>query len=408
MTPSPLLDWLYATQQFGFKLGLDNTKKLLRQFKAYPAPGVKVIHVAGTNGKGSTCAMMESVARASGIRTGLFTSPHLVDFRERMRVNGEMIPAASLERHLDALKELVSTWDQHPTFFELTLALALKHFKESQVELIILETGLGGRLDATNAVPKDVAVLTPIGYDHMQWLGDTLEKIAAEKAGIIAENKPAVTAAQKPEAMDIIEQIAGERRSPLTEVTAPLLGYHIPLEGAHQQENAALAAAALNALGVELRTDCVAYGLSHVEWPGRFERIRQDFILDGAHNTHAVPTLISTWKNLYGDRKTSLVFSAVSDKDIREVLSGVSALADSIHFAPMSSPRALPTEDMPALLPASYVGAIHVHRKLEQALADARQEAARQGLPALVTGSLYLVGEVKGLLSATETRPTAQ
>lgn len=408
MDYNALLDWLYSTQMFGFKLGLENPKRLLRQFRANPAPGVKVVHVAGTNGKGSTCAMMESIARTAGYRTGLFTSPHLVDYRERIRVNGEMIPLDALGVLLAEIQDLAKDWEHHPTFFELSLAIALKHFKNAGAEILFLETGMGGRLDATNAVAKDVAVLTPIGMDHTQWLGDTLASIAAEKADIIAEGKPVLTARQKPEAMDIIEQVADERRAPLTEVTEPLQGYGLALEGTHQQENAALATAALHALGLDLRADIVAHGLRNVQWPGRFERIGNDFILDGAHNEHAIPTLLNTWKEQFGDRKTSLVFSAVADKDIRPVLAAVSTLADSLHFAPIDSPRALPLDQFAGLVPDSFAGSVHIHSSLSQALENARQDAALKGLPALVTGSLYLIGEVKGLLEKKQTRSTAQ
>lgn len=403
-----LLDWLYSTQMFGFKLGLDNPKRLLRQFKANPALGVKVVHVAGTNGKGSTCAMAESIARAAGYRTGLFTSPHLMDFRERIRVNGEMIPQDALAELLTNIKEIAASWAHHPTFFELALALALKHFKNSQVEIIFLETGMGGRLDATNAVAKDIAVLTPIGMDHAQWLGETLTKIAEEKADIIAEGKPVITSLQAPEVMEIIEQVADERRSPLTLVSEALKGYGIALEGAHQEENAALATTALHALGLDLRTDIVAQGLRDVRWPGRFESVGKDFILDGAHNTHAIPALINAWKNKFGDRRTSVVFSAVADKDIRPVLDALCPLADSLHFAPIDSPRALPVEEFPEMLPASYTGGIHVHTSLDQALTAAKLEAREKNLPALVCGSLYLIGEVKGIFEKKQTRRTAQ
>ena len=155
MTYSEALEWLYSTQNFGIKLGLDAPKKLLRQFLANPSRNTKVVHVAGTNGKGSTCAMVDSLARATGMRCGLFTSPHLIDFCERIQVNGEMIPEAKVLEHLISLKAMVADWPQHPTFFEITLVIAMKYFKEMECELIILETGMGGRLDATTAVPAE-------------------------------------------------------------------------------------------------------------------------------------------------------------------------------------------------------------------------------------------------------------
>lgn len=406
----PLLDWLFSTQLFGYKLGLENIKKLLSQLKAYPRTGVKVLHVAGTNGKGSTCAMAESIARACGIRTGLFTSPHLIDFRERIRINGEMISPETLNQRLQEIQELVHTWEPHPTFFELTLALAMKHFYESGVELIILETGLGGRLDATNAVPKDVAVLTPIGLDHTQWLGNSLSLIGQEKADIIAPHKPIITAAQKPEVMNIIACLANERRAPLQEITSPLLGYRLSLEGAHQQENAALAVAALEALNIPMRTESVAWGLSHVKWEGRFELLGTEYILDGAHNTHALPTLLKTWRDKFSDATTPIVFSAVDDKDVSGILNLLSPLAESFHFAPMSSPRALSPEELVRRLPSQYTEQVFTYESLNEALAQAsaRRKEQKRIPPVLITGSLYLVGEVKALWDQIPIRPTNQ
>ena len=196
MNYSEALEWLYSTQFFGIKLGLENPKRLLREYLAYPPRRTKVIHVAGTNGKGSTCAFIESVARATGTRTGLFSSPHLVRYNERIRVSGVEIDDDEIASHLTALRELVAEWESHPTFFELSLALALKHFSERGCELVILETGMGGRLDATTAVPADVAVLTPISLDHQQWLGETIAEIAAEKAAIIVPRKKVFSSPQ--------------------------------------------------------------------------------------------------------------------------------------------------------------------------------------------------------------------
>ena len=240
MNVSAALDWLFSTQFFGIKLGLDNTRKLLAAAGA-DRINATVVHVAGTNGKGSTCAMIEALARAQGYVTGLFTSPHLVDFSERIRVNGDMITPDALAEEISFLKQLAEGWEQPPTFFELALAVALRHFRKNSANFIILETGLGGRLDATNAVPKDIAVLAPIGLDHQQYLGDTLEEIAAEKAAIIAPGKPSVTAVQHPGVMAVIERTAQNRRSPLTIARADRKTPIPSLPGAHQRENAALA-----------------------------------------------------------------------------------------------------------------------------------------------------------------------
>lgn len=402
------IDWLFGTQQFGIKLGLENPRRLLREFCAFPAHGVKVVHVAGTNGKGSVCAMIDAVARASGLRSGLFTSPHLVDYRERMRVNGEMIPEDTCAAYLTELRALAEALPVHPTFFEITLACALRWFGERGCELIVLETGMGGRFDATNAVPKDVAVITPVGLDHMQWLGDTLGQIAAEKAGILQEGVPAVCAAQEEEALKVIEQAANQTRvSKLEVVSAPLLGYALALTGEHQKYNAALALAALHAARVPLSPESVRFGLARTSWPGRFERLADDppLILDGAHNPHAAKVLAHTWHDQFGTRMATLVFGAVESKDVAGVLTELAPLAARIFLVPVDSPRGLPVDSLRGVL-ASLPGApaAEEFNALEEALHVARAGAN----PVLVAGSLFLVGQARALLTSGHFQRSSQ
>src|SRR5437016_8505154 len=203
------LGWLYSLQRFGIKLGLQNIQRLIAELHV-DLSDARVIHVAGTNGKGSVCAMIDSICRTQKYRTGLFISPHLVTFRERIRVNGKMISENEVAAGLTKIRKLVADWDPHPTFFEIATALALKHFAEAKIDIVVLETGLGGRLDATNAIQSDVAVITPIALDHEKWLGDSLEKIASEKAGIIKERRPVVSARQPAEAERVINLRAAE------------------------------------------------------------------------------------------------------------------------------------------------------------------------------------------------------
>ncbi|HZE12243.1 MAG TPA: Mur ligase family protein, partial [Chthoniobacterales bacterium] len=268
------LDWLFGTQRFGIKLGLENVRRLLRELKV-PGANQRIIHVAGTNGKGSVCAMIDSICRAAGYRTGLFISPHLVTYRERIRVNGEMIEPDEVATGLTALRDLVKAWNPHPTFFEITTALALVHFKKSECELIVLETGLGGRLDATNALTPVVSVITPIGLDHEKWLGHSLEAIAAEKAGIIKANVPVVSSPQDPAAEKVIRARAAECNAPLEVVAADYLSRRshakaddrrsdVALAGKHQQQNATLAVAALQAGDISVTDDAIARGLATV------------------------------------------------------------------------------------------------------------------------------------------------
>src|SRR5262249_50094846 len=249
------LAWLYGLQRFGIKLGLETIRRLLDQccsgvcvkrpaLAAANASTPKIIHVAGTNGKGSVCAMIDSICRAQGYRTGLFTSLHLVTFRERIRVNGEMISEGAVADGLTIIRDLIADWDPHPTFFEVTTALALKHFGDAEIDIAILETGLGGRLDATNALQSDVSVITPIALDHEKWLGDTLAEIAGEKAGIIKPAVPVISAPQQPEAEEVIRARAAECRSPIRFIHETYKRSPVALRGEYQKQNAAVAVAA--------------------------------------------------------------------------------------------------------------------------------------------------------------------
>jgi dihydrofolate synthase / folylpolyglutamate synthase len=388
------IDWLYSTQMFGIKLGLDGPRQLLKEFLAYPAHGVKVIHVAGTNGKGSTCAMIDSIARACGQRSGLFTSPHLIDFRERIKVTGKEIPEDECAAMLTKLRALCEQMEAHPTFFEITLVLAMRWFRHCECEIIVLETGMGGRLDATTAVPADVCVITPIGLDHQQWLGATLEEIAAEKAGIFLPGKPAISAPQDEAAYNVLEREANEKRAPLEFIDEPLLGYPMALAGEHQNWNAALAVAALHRMGIPLSSDSVGYGLRHVSWPGRFETIRPGIILDGAHNPQSATVLAATWRQQFGEIKPALVFSAVGGKDIRGILEILAPLAARIFLCPVDTPRAVSPAELAALVPHGTA-----QHEAFATFQEAFAAAQASGHPVLIAGSLFLVGEARAFLT---------
>ena len=403
MTYKESIDWLYSTQQFGIKLGLEQPRRLLRETLSFPKPGVKVIHVAGTNGKGSTCAIIDALARACGTRSGLFTSPHLIDYRERIQIGGIHISEQTCARYLTEIKEQVEQWEHHPTFFELTLAVAMRYFREKDCELIILETGMGGRLDATTAVPADVAVITPVAMDHAQWLGDTLDKVAAEKAGIIVPNKPVISSPQAPAAWSVIEQEANEQRSPLEFITEPLTGYSINLPGPHQRQNAAVAIQAAQKAGLPLNSDIVRQALTSVSWPGRFECIENTpIILDGAHNPHAAEALVETWKHEFPERKAHLIFGSVEDKDCNKVLDILATITEHIYLTAINSPRSLSTETLASSLPA-HAPAHSCH----EGLGDAIAAAGKSNCPILIAGSLFLIGQAKALLNEQDTPMTS-
>lgn len=401
MTYSEAITWLYSTQTFGIKLGLENPTRLLREYLAFPRHTTQVIQVAGTNGKGSTCAFIDSLARATGSRTGLFTSPHLVSYRERIQVNGRQMPEVDIAKGLSELRELVKEWEHHPTFFELTLALAMRYFYEQECELIILEVGMGGRHDATTAVPADVAVLAPIDLDHQQWLGDTLAKIAGEKSAIFREGKPAITAPQEDEAACIIEQTANQSRSPLTWITEPLRGYPLGILGEHQAINAAVALEALFAAGFQMNYDIVQAGLSKARHPGRFEIITSKegntTVLDIAHNPHATRSLVANLCKHFPDRKPDLIFGVAESKEVGPMLTMLTEVVGEIHFSPINSPRSTSGEVLLEATPASAKDHCQLHASLSSAL-----KACEKSPLTLVTGSAFLVGETKALLEKSE------
>lgn len=387
------VDWVYGTQLFGMKLGLESVGNLLTSL-GLPAGGQRFVHVAGTNGKGSVCAMADSVLREAGYRVGLFTSPHLVSYRERMLVGGEMAAEETVAAGLSRIRALVADWETHPTFFEITLALALLVFAEADVEVVVLETGMGGRLDATNVVTPAVSVITPVALDHTQWLGETLQLIAAEKAGIIKQGVPVVSAPQPPEVEGVLEAKAQECGVELLRVEDGYLG-ELGLAGAHQRVNAAVVLAALRAGGFEFSEEAAARGLASVIWRARFQRIGDRLVIDGAHNPAAAASLVATWREIFGDARATVVFGAVASKDVRGVLQLLGKIAGRWVFTGVNSVRSLPPAELAGLV---ATGSVTVVPDAQAALAEIREERDR----VLVCGSLFLAGEVLSLVEGGE------
>jgi dihydrofolate synthase / folylpolyglutamate synthase len=405
------LAWLYATQMFGIKLGLETTQRLLRGLRALEgrAPrdrattasqhsalqNRRIIHVAGTNGKGSVCAMINAICRAAGYRTGLFTSPHLISFRERIRVNGKMISEKEVARGLTTIHDLIHDWDPHPTFFEITTALAFQHFHDARCEIIVLETGMGGRLDATNAIAADVSVITPIALDHQKWLGHSLVEIAAEKAGIIKPGVPVICAAQKPEAAQIIKERAQECNSPLDVVTAPWTDSPVRLRGLHQKSNAALAVAAVRHLGFAFPDEVLARGLQSVEWPARFQIWNEQIVIDGAHNPAGVRPLVQTWREEYGDERATIVLAVLRDKNGPEMIDQLAPIASQFILPHIRSERAVRPVEL-----ASHISSITLVTPctITASAAEALSLAQNQSGLILITGSIHFAGEVLALL----------
>jgi len=407
MTYAEAIQFLYGLRWFGAKFGLENTLKLAA-LSGNPQSQLRFIHVAGTNGKGSTCAMLESIYRAAGLRVGLFTSPHLVSFRERIQVNRELISEADVVRLVGEMQLMFPEFpsDHHPTFFEVVTVMALCYFTGQKCDLVIWETGLGGRLDATNIVTPLASVITNIGFDHQQWLGETLTQIATEKAGIIKPGIPVVTAEAGSEALQVIARIAQEKRAPLTKAgqakrqsqagQTPAL----PLLGEHQRLNAALAVATIEALQEKLpvRADAIRIGLETVHWPGRLQLVKtpsgQAILLDGAHNVAGAESLRRAMEDHFPESRPALILGVLQDKDYRQICETVAPLAGHIVTVPVASERAAPPEALRDVCrhanPAAQVTAC-------PSLTDALSHVADDPF-VVITGSLYLVGEAMELL----------
>ncbi len=407
MTYSEAIQFLYDLCLFGARLGLESAFKLAAR-AGNPQDRLRFIHVAGTNGKGSTCAMLESMYRAAGWRVGLFTSPHLVAFGERIQVDRRVIPEADVVRLVSELRGWLKDFspEDHPTFFEVVTVLALRYFAEQRCELVIWETGLGGRLDATNIVTPLASVITNIQFDHQKWLGHTLDQIAFEKAGIIKPGVPVITAAERGHGLEVIAKVAREAASPLTVVEAadvnrpPLDTLHLPLRGEFQRTNAAVAVATARALAAQLPISdkVIAAGLSQVQWPGRLQLIRTAagrlLLLDGAHNVPGTEALIQELQAHFSQVRPTLVFGVLSDKDWQTMGPLLAKRAGRVLLAPVKSARGLPPDALaPVFQQANPAAPVRVCASLAEAL-----QAAADDPFVVITGSLYVIGEAMELL----------
>ncbi len=402
------VEFLNHLQWFGARLGLQNTSRLAH-LAGNPERELRFIHVAGTNGKGSTCAMLESIYRAAGFRVGLFISPHLISFRERMQVNRRMISELDVARLVKRMRPLLKTFstNDHPTFFEVVAVMALLYFAEQNCDLVIWETGLGGRLDATNIVTPVASVITNIQYDHQKWLGETLASIAAEKAGIIKPGIPIITAAEEAEALEVIENIAAEKHASLTRcdsrfvATASVgLAAATPLLGEHQKKNAALAVATVTVLRelLPVSDEQIRAGLESVEWPGRMQIHRDSagrkILLDGAHNVAGADALAVSLKKLFPAIHPTFILGILQDKDWAMICRTFASNAARLILVSVQSERTANPEQLAAECRASNPSTpVVCYSTLKEALAETASDKF-----IVITGSLYLVGEAMELL----------
>jgi len=416
MTYSAAVAYLLGLQKHGIKLGLETMAALARRL-GDPQGRYRSLHIGGTNGKGSTAAIAAGILQAAGYRVGLYTSPHLVDFRERIRVDGVMIPEEAVARSAAAAQEAAGT-DLQPTFFESTTAMAFQYFAETRVDIAVLEVGLGGRFDATNIVRPEACAITTVALDHQEYLGSTVSAIAFEKAGIVKETVPLVVGRISDDAMRTIEGIAGERRSPIwaldrefrIEGGAGRFAYasrhtrypdlHCALSGAHQVDNAACAIALTEvASGFEVNERAIREGVGGVQWEGRLEtlEVRPDVLLDGAHNPAGAEALAAYLRSVKKARPEShiiIVAGMMRDKDHKGFMESLNSVADHVVLTRASIDRSATAQELRDELAGTITAPVSVTAGPAEALVLARQLAASQDV-ICVTGSLMLVGEVK-------------
>lgn len=410
------LDWLLSFSDMERGVGwnsrtppgeqwkLERTRTLLASLGA-PDRSLTCVLIAGTKGKGSTAAFLARILAAGGVRAGLYTQPHLQSYRERIRVNGTAITPAELAREVDELQDAVFGLRRHhpdagePTTFELTTALALHHFAASGCAVAVLEVGLGGRLDATNAVAAAVAVITPISRDHLAILGPTLVDVAREKAGIFRRDRPALIAPQLPGPAAALLDAAAVAGAHATVVAPAGPDVPVALAGDHQRVNAALAAAAARALpGVALSERAIAVGLARAGWPGRFEVVpgTPTFVLDGAHNDASAEAFARTLRSYAAGRPVVLVVGMHADKEVESVLGPLCAIASRAIATRSRSPRAFPAADI-ATACRQLGTSVAVVPTVADAVARAREVSGKDTIVA-VTGSLAVVGEARDAL----------
>ena len=409
------LEYIHAVQWAGHKPGLSRTRTLLAAL-GDPHKTLKFVHVAGTNGKGSTAAMLASCLQAAGYRVGLFTSPFINRFNERIQINGEQIPDEALVQLVEQVRPAADAMTDIPTEFEIITALGMLWFARQRCDIVVLEVGLGGTLDSTNVIdPPECAVITALGMDHVKELGPTLADIAAAKAGILKPGSPAVSYGGVPEADAVIARVAKEQHAPLTVVDFSKLrldggdldevtfdfdgldGVRLPLIGSYQPRNAAVAITALRVLrgrGWHIPEQAIRKGLETVKWPGRFELLRRApaFVLDGSHNAHGMRATVQSLRDRFPGEKFVFLLSIMADKDVDEMLDLLAPLAKRFVTVAAHTPRALPAETLAEVLRTRSIPA-EAAPSIEEGVARA-VELGGQG-PVCALGTLYFSGEVR-------------
>lgn len=419
------LNYIHGTYKFGKKIGLTNIRDLLKRL-GNPEKQLKIIHIAGTNGKGSVSSFIHGGLSAAGYQVGLFTSPYLETFRERMQINGVKISEDHLIRSTEIVKEkieeMVKEGKHHPSEFEVVTAIALDYFHRQSIDFLVLEVGLGGRFDATNAVDDPIlSIITNIGYDHTEYLGDTLDKIAYEKAGIIKEDIPVIVYPQEKEALNTIVEIARQKNAPMIPVDFSTLeleesslkeqrfsvtlgektysSLKIRLLGSYQIHNSITALTALEHLKsrgiITFSTEDINKGFFNTQWPGRFEILREKplTIIDGAHNTQAAQALVETLGKHLPKASITFVIGMLLDKDIDSFLQEIAPLGARFVLTKPFGPRAADPEYLQEKL-LTYEKPIYMEPRIPKAI-DRAFEITKDEEVIVLVGSLYMIGEAR-------------
>ncbi len=407
------IEYIHSINWAFCKPGLERIGELCEKL-GHPEKKLKFIHVAGTNGKGSFCAMTESILRAAGYKTGLYTSPYIKEFNERMRINGENISDSELVELTEYIKPIADSMEDKPTEFELITALAFEYFARNGCDIVVLEAGLGGRLDSTNIIDTPVlSVITGIALDHTAILGDTVEKIAAEKAGIIKKGIPVIFGGDDDAAARVIKEKADEMGSEFIRVDysklknieatldgttfdfSPFMGLHINLLGLYQPKNAAVVLTAIHTLnkycGFLVKVGDIQNGLENAVWHARFEKVSREplIIFDGAHNPQGIEQAVKSIKHYFGANKVYLLTGVLKDKNYTEIAKMLATVANRAFTLTPDSPRALSSEEYAEVLQDSGIDAT-AFPSIKEAFMSAKESAARDRVPLICLGSLYV------------------